>query len=184
MLEYMQPSPARIRCISLIVLPVLIVAGIAFLIITQVSNRDIVARRVAYVVFSPVLVYPGPGDNTPGAYCEGDIMFHLVEHTIQWKLFYGGLGTVLALELFGPVLPTNPLDGPVFLTLCGPPTAIACLSSAPQVLEQKITETSPLGQPLNDYIKDITRHPAEYKIRIKTQNFPDGAMVARLNIVF
>lgn len=171
---------------SLIILSVLVTVGLVFLAIAFFANKDIVARRTAVVVFEGALVRPGPGDLSPAVYCEGSITFHLTDHTIYWRFDRDAttLGTVTSIDIFGPTLATDPLSGPVFLTLCGPPTTVPCLLPSPNTLEQTIIQTSPLGQPLINFIEAITSDRARYKIRIKTQNFPAGALVGRLNAGF
>lgn len=180
------PQQTSLTWTSLILLSALVIVGLVFLAIAFFANKDIVARRTAVVVFDGALVRPGPGDLNPAVYAEGTITFHLTDHTIEWRIDHDAatLGVVTSIDIFGPTLATDPLVGPLFLTLCGPPTTIPCLTSSINTLEQKIGQTSPLGQPLINFIEAITNERARYKIRIRTQNFPDGAMVSRLNSAF
>lgn len=166
---------------ALILLTVLVIVGLVFLAIAFFANKDIVATRTALVVFDAALVSPGPGDTTPGVFCEGTLRFHLTDNTIKWSFDHDGLGTITSIDIFGPTLPATPLVGPVFITLCGPPTTVPCLGIGPNTLEQTIGQTSPAGQPLITFLEAITGDRARYKIRIKTQNFPDGALVGRID---
>ncbi len=180
-------SPAQqteLTWAALILLTFLILVGLVFLCIAFYANKDIVARRTSVVLFEQSLVFPGPGETTPGAFCEGPVTFHMTDNTIKWRFDHDGLGTITSIDIFGPTLATNPLSGPVFLTLCGGQTTVACLSSGVNTLEQLITQVSPTGQPLITFIEAITADRARYRIRIKTQSFPNGALVGRLNAAF
>ena len=180
-------SPAQqteLTWASLILLSVLVIIGLVFLCIAFFSNKDIVARRTSVVIFDASLVFPGPGDGGPGVFCEGSVTFHMTDNTIKWRFDHDGLGTITAIDIFGPTLAANPLTGPLFLTLCGGSTTIACLTSGPNTLEQLIGQVSPTGQPLINFIEAITADRARYRIRIRTQSFPGGAMVARMNAAF
>lgn len=172
--------------VSLILLSVLVIVGVVFLFIATYANKDIVARRSSAVLGLASLVRPGPGDTSSGAFFEGEIFFHMNDLTIRWIINYGAssMGVITAMDIIGPTLPADPLTGPVLVTLCGPPTTIACLSSGPNTLEQIISQTSPHGRPLNSFINAIVEDRARYKLRVKTQNFPGGALVSRLNTAF
>ena len=172
----------RVNCTALVLLSILVVAGLVFLVVSAFSSKDIVAQRRSCIVGDHTLVFPGPGDNGPGVYWEGFVLFHLTQNTINWRMFHGGLGTVHSMEIFGPVTAGNPNNGPLYLTLCGGAATIACLMTAPNTLEQRITQTSPAQEPLGNYLTAITADRDLYKIRIKTQTFPDGALVARLGV--
>lgn len=173
---------ANIKLVSLIMLSALVIVGVVFLIVATLSSYEVYGRRTSCIVATAALVYPGPGDTGATAFVNGQITFDLTLHTIKWNFNYDNIGVVTEMDIIGPVDPTNPLDGPVFLAICGTPsTAIACLTPEPNLLEQTISETSPIGQPLNSYIVDITQERSKYLLRIKTQNFPAGALAARLN---
>lgn len=173
----------RLNVFAVVVIAVTVVIGLAYLLAAAHASWASAARHKSCIVGTSVLVYPGPGDTSPGAYWEGSITFDTVDHAIDWKFRYGGIGPVIGMDILGPISPSaSPqTDTPSYLTLCGPPSLVMCISTEPHLLRQKIKQTSPQNQPLNSYIEDITDERDEYLIRLRTGDHPSGALVARLN---
>lgn len=173
----------RLNVFAVVVVAVVVVIGLAYLIVAGWASWSAAARHKSCFVGSSLLVYPGPGDTSPGAYWEGAITFDTVDHAIDWKIRYGGLGPVIGMDILGPIASnaSPQTDTPVYLTLCGPPSLVMCVSPEGHLLRQKIKQSSPQNQPLNSYIEDITDNRDEYLIRLRTGDHPSGALVARLN---
>jgi|WetSurMetagenome_2_1015567.scaffolds.fasta_scaffold00274_33 hypothetical protein len=157
---------------------VILAGGIAFLVLSFFKGSEYVNVRKYCVQASGALVYPGPGAPA-STYLQGSTQFHRSENTISWHWIHNLSSPVMNINVYGPVLPTNPLDGPLFLQLCETGTAAPCLITHANVLQQRISSTID-GLPLADYITDITFHAQEYLIKVATVDFPDGEVVMRL----
>lgn len=173
----------KLGIFSVIVVSICVIAGLVFLIFVARASWTDTARRKSCIVGSAALVYPGPGNVSPSAYWEGAITFDQIEHTIDWKMRHGGLGAILAIDLLGPIDPnaSPPTDAPVYLTLCGPPSLVMCILPEPHLLKQSIKQSSPQNQGLDAYINAFAADRSDYLLRVRTADFPNGALVARLN---
>lgn len=123
-------------------------------------------------------MFPGPGAST-STFLQGSTRFHRSENTISWHWIHNLSSPVLAIRIFGPVFETNPLSGPLLLTLCETGTEAPCLFKSANTLQQRIFSTAE-GTPLNDYIEDVTFHAQNYIIRVDTADFPNGEMAMKL----
>lgn len=166
----------RITIFAFVMLSLFLVSGLVFLVLTFAfrSNADNLVRTS--VVGRPDLVFPGPGD--PLARAEGRIQFHLTHPFIEWEIFHTA-GSVLSLDILGPVRPDEPRDGPVKLVLCRAGTPAPCLFTGPNTLVQRIT-ASTTGEMLSNVVADITDNLHQYKLRINSTAFPDGSLACRL----
>lgn len=173
----------KVGLVAIIMTGLVVILGLGYLIVAGWASWGSAARKRSCIVGSSALVYPGPGDTSPSAFWEGAITFDEIEHTIDWKMRHGGLGPILAMDLLGPIPPSAspPTDAPVYLTLCGPPSLVMCISPEQHLLKQQIKQSSPQLQFLDPYITAIVADRADYLIRIRTSAHPDGALVARLN---
>jgi len=172
----------RISVLSLVLLCTLALGMLVFLIVTSSIGLSKFSQFKSCVVGSAALVHPGPGDTTANAFWNGDISFDTSAQSIEWDFTYGNLGAVTGLDIIGPVDVGDPLDGPVFLSLCGvPATPLACLGDGMNTLSQTIYEAPATGEPLVAFSRILKDDRSRYLIKIKTQAFPDGALVARLN---
>lgn len=163
----------------MILLSLLVVAGLVFMSISLYATHDFVSQRRYCITGQASLVIPGPGDLD--GFLKRWILFDVTKKQINWHLAHGNLGGILGLELFEILDPATPFEGSTWLALCGPPSALSCIAAGPNLLEQTITQTSPATQPLQFFIQAIRDNPGLYKGRIKTQDFPDGALVFELN---
>jgi len=152
--------------------------GITFAVIASFKGSEYVNDRKYCVQGKGSLVYPGPGapDNT---YCQGSTRFHRSENYISWDWIHNLSSPVMSIVIYGPVLETNPLAGPLFIILCETGSAAPCLFPSPNTLQQRIYSTVD-GLPLVDYIKDITFHAEDYLIHVNTADYPDGEVVMNL----
>jgi len=110
---------------------------------------------------------------------QGQIIFQRSEDFIEWKLIHNLSSSILSIDIFGPVLETNPLYGPLALTLCENGTPVSCYTDGPNSLRQRITQTS-AGGPLGNYIDAFTTRSDLYLVVIATEDFPSGEVAMRL----
>ena len=169
----------RVGCLSMVLLTLLVIAGLVVMAISLYATHDFISQRTHCVTGEEQFVSPGPGDLD--GFLDGKTLFDVTQRRIRWRLSFGNLDPVIGLELFGPVLPATPYEGPLFLALCGPPSLVSCTVTGPNELSQTITESSPALQPLDDFIIAIRQDASLFRLRIKTTGFPNGALVAPLN---
>jgi len=173
-------DPDWVRIYSYVVLTVLVISAFMFLVLAVWNRDDSLVLKKICVQGDPALVFPGPGAPSPPAYLGGYTSFHKTEPYIEWNMFHGSLGgTVTAIDIIGPVFDTNPLNGPVIITVCDITTTVACVATTPNTLVQKITQTD-LGFPIDDIVDKITANLERYKLRVRTTTFPGGAIVSNL----
>jgi hypothetical protein len=158
---------------------IIIGGGIVFLALTFFKGNDYVNMRHYCVTGLGSLVYPGPGAPS-STYLQGSTVFHRSEQTISWRLIHNLSSPVLSIGIYGPVLDTNPLVGPLLLLLCETGTAAPCLFPTPNSLQQRIRSTVE-GTALTNYIDAVTFHAQEYLMKVNTADYPDGEVVMRLN---
>ena len=157
---------------------VVVGGGIAFLVLSFFKGSDYVNNRHYCVHGHGDLVYPGPGASS-GTYCQGSTRFHRSESFIAWRWIHNLSSPVMSIVIKGPVLDTNPLTGPLLLTLCQTGTDAPCIFPSANVLQQRIDSTVD-GLPLADYIEQITFHAQNYLIYVNTVDFPNGEVAMNL----
>jgi len=161
------------------VMMILIVGGgIAFLVLSFIKGNQYVNDRHYFVRVQGSLVYPGPGAPA-STYCQGGTRFHRSENTIDWYWIHNLSSPVLNIAIYGPVYETNPMAGPLLITLCETGTTAPCIFPSANTLQQRVSSTIE-GGPLADYINDITFHAQDYLIRVSTANYPLGEVAMTL----
>jgi len=162
-------------------LVILVISAIIFLVFATANRNDAIVIKKVCTKGDPSLVFPGPGAVFPPGYFQGYITFHKTEPYIEWNFIYGFVGgTVTGMDIIGPVFPSNPLNGPLIITICDIASPVACFTPVPNVLDQKIKQTS-AGYPIDDIVDKITGNLESYLLRVRTTTFPGGATVLPLS---
>jgi len=163
-----------------VLLIVVVGGGLVFLIGAGMKKNDAILQKHICFKGDTNLVFPGPGAPQPPGYAQGELLVHRSEPSIAWDIVYGNVGgTIIGMDVFGPIYPSSPLDGPLLVTVCDVTTTVACQTPSPNVLKQKIKQTD-TGIPLDDIAEMLFLHPERYKLRIRSTTYPNGALVADL----
>lgn len=172
--------PLIVIILAWVTLIVIVGSGVVFLISAGLKKNDAILQKHLCFKADSALVFPGPGAPQPPAYAQGELLVHRSEASIAWDIVYGNVGgTVTGMDVFGPIYPASPLDGPLLLTICDVTTTVACQATLANVLRQKIKQTD-TGIPLDDIAETLFLHPERYKLRIRSTTYPNGALVADL----
>jgi hypothetical protein len=171
-------TPERIHVFAFVMLAIFLGGGLTFLVLTFVRKDNYVTQRNYCVQGQGALVWPGPAA-PPSTYCQGHFLFDRSENAIDWSLVHNLSSTVLAISVLGPIYETNPINGPLLVTLCETGTRGPCLFRSANTLSQRLTETLD-GGPLNPYIEAITKHSERYLLRIDTTDYPEGEVAMKL----
>ena len=105
---------------------------------------------------------------------SGSFILNSNDRTVEWDIQHSiDMGDpVQTLQIMGPI-PAGQTDGPLFLPLCGVPSTLACDTSVPFVLQDKLTEQS-TGYGLKNIIRDIRAAPTRYYFQVGTVSNATG----------
>ncbi len=104
----------------------------------------------------------------------GSLTLNINDRTIKWYIQYdNSIGTPINLYVNGPILP-GMTTAPIYFSLCGYPSSLACDLSVPGVLQGIISELNPGGVPLKPFIEQINSEPSRYYVTIN--NITQGTL--------
>jgi hypothetical protein len=178
--ECVMVSTERIHVFAFVMLCIFLSGALAFLVLTFVRNDTYITKRIFCVEGQGSLVWPGPGAPSAATYCQGVTQFDRSNLDISWHWINNLSSPVTAIRVYGPVYETNPLNGPLYLTMCEAGTLQSCLFNSANSLSQRIEHTLS-GAPLGAYVTEITTHPDRYIARVATEDFPDGEVAMKFN---
>ena len=170
-------STFNFNVFAFVMLVIFLGGGISFLVLTFLSGNQYVNKRTYCVQAQGSWVWPGPGAPA-STYCQGHITFQRSDNIISWAFIHNLSSPVLSISLYGPIYETNPLNGPLYLVLCQAGTSVACLAPSPNMLSQRIEQTSS-GLPIDNYVDEIAEHSDRYIARIATATYPNGEVAMK-----
>jgi hypothetical protein len=159
---------AKITVPAFIILGVILCGAFVFLVLTFIRSNEFAVLRKYCVTGDPSLVTAPLTPLSPPAYVRGSVSFHKTEPYAEWDLSYGNLGSaVTSIDVRGPLLDTDPPDGPVYVVLCLSGSLVPCTYPATNLLKQR-TKTTIALSPLDDYVDAITARADRYKFCVNT----------------
>ena len=169
----------RISVFAFVMLSLFLVSALLFLVFTFVRQGQDFNLARTYVVGQPLSPLSSEV-NLTGTYAEGRVLFHRTHPFIEWDIVHSGVGTVVSLDIFGPIDPAQPTEGPVKAVLCRTGSSFPCLFQGPNRIRQRIQTTPGLRPLLND-VAHILDDLHLYKLRLNTTAYPEGAFFFRFS---
>ena len=121
-----------------------------------------------YSIFADKVAVPSSIQNDLTGFMRGHLKMNQNLKSIKWAFIYDKLNMVISMYVMGPIGQTSTETGPVAVTLCGPPSTLACDLSVPRKINGEIHSKMPDRDTLRGAITEIRKAPAFYKFCVIT----------------